>query len=152
MRKRVITFSSFGEIDDEQFQQLSQHVSQYVDSKTFKNEVVKSSRRVGTQGERLVKSMTPVKSGTLRRNWHVRGPMITSTLIAIEIYNNMEYASFVEHGHRQAPGRYVPAIHKRLKVSWVPGTHMLTKTLFYLDEQIPMLLTPTLSQLGKLFE
>ena len=27
----------------------------------------------------------------------------------------MEYASYVEYGHRQEPGRYVPALGKRLK-------------------------------------
>lgn len=34
-----------------------------------------------------------------------------------------KYAPHVEYGHRQAPGRYVPAIGKRLKASYVPGQH-----------------------------
>lgn len=34
-----------------------------------------------------------------------------------------EYAPHVEYGHRQTPGRYVPAIGKRLKASYVPGQH-----------------------------
>lgn len=34
---------------------------------------------------------------------------------------NVEYAPYVELGHHQQPGRYVPAIGKRLKASWVPG-------------------------------
>ena len=32
---------------------------------------------------------------------------------------NVEYAPYVELGHHQTPGRYVPAIKKRLKASWV---------------------------------
>ena len=32
---------------------------------------------------------------------------------------NVEYAPYVELGHHQEPGRYVPAIKKRLKASWV---------------------------------
>lgn len=34
---------------------------------------------------------------------------------------NVEYAPYVELGHHQQPGRYVPAIKKRLKASFVPG-------------------------------
>lgn len=34
-----------------------------------------------------------------------------------------KYAPHVEYGHRQTPGRYVPAIGKRLKASYVPGRH-----------------------------
>ena len=34
-----------------------------------------------------------------------------------------EHAPHVEYGHRQQPGRYVPAIGKRLKASFVPGQH-----------------------------
>ena len=44
----------------------------------------------------------------------------------IEVINPLEYAQYVEYGHRQTPGRYVPAIGKRLKKSWVQGKFMLT--------------------------
>lgn len=44
----------------------------------------------------------------------------------IELINPVEYASYVEFGHRQTPGRYVPAIGKRLKASWVDGQYFLT--------------------------
>lgn len=33
------------------------------------------------------------------------------------------HAPHVEYGHRQEPGRYVPAIGKRLVKSYVPGQH-----------------------------
>ena len=46
----------------------------------------------------------------------------------IEIKNPVEYASYVEYGHRQEPGRFVPALGKRLKKSWVPGQFMMTIT------------------------
>lgn len=41
------------------------------------------------------------------------------------ITNPVHYASFVEYGHRQKPGRFVPQIGRRLKKSWVPGQFML---------------------------
>lgn len=37
------------------------------------------------------------------------------------IGTNVNYAPFVELGHHQEPGRYVPAIKKRLKRRFVPG-------------------------------
>nr|DAX27920.1 MAG TPA: type I neck protein [Caudoviricetes sp.] len=69
--------------------------------------------------------------GTLRRGWEahlkdaIRVHKIGSTY-QIELVNNTEYASYVEYGHRQTPGRFVPAIGKRLKESWVEGQFCMT--------------------------
>lgn len=76
--------------------------------------------------------------GTLRRNW-TGGKSTSATAYAdslpvyknggnytIVVSNPTEYASYVEFGHRQTPGRYVPALGKRLKASWVNGKYMLT--------------------------
>lgn len=41
------------------------------------------------------------------------------------IGTNVEYAPYVELGHHQEPGRYVPAIKKRLVRSWIPGKPFL---------------------------
>lgn len=42
---------------------------------------------------------------------------------------NVYYAVFVEKGHRQQPGRFVPAIGKRLKKSFVAGRPFLKPAL-----------------------
>lgn len=81
----------------------------------------------------LVIPATPAKTGFLRRGW-TGGTDQNSTTYAeslpadrvgfgytIQITNTAEYASYVENGHRQTPGRYVPAIGKKLKASWVNG-------------------------------
>ena len=44
----------------------------------------------------------------------------------INITNPVEYDSYVEYGHRQNTGRYVPALGRRLTTGWVEGKHMLT--------------------------
>ena len=54
-----------------------------------------------------------------------------------DIYNNIEYAPYVENGHRQEVGRYVPAIGKRLVRSFVEGKHMLRDSLFDLQRAAP---------------
>lgn len=64
--------------------------------------------------------------GTLRRGWTVGDVIKNGATYEIEIINPVEYASYVEYGHRQRPGRYVPQIGKTLKRGWVPGRFMLT--------------------------
>ena len=58
---------------------------------------------------------------------------ITGTTAAAKVYNTSRYASFVDEGHRQEVGRYVPmlgtpiggVVHgARLKKPWVEGLHM----------------------------
>ena len=67
------------------------------------------------------------KTGALKNNW-VSSVVKDGEVYKIEIVNPLEYAEFVEFGHRQTPGRYVKAIGKRLKKSWVQGKFMLTLT------------------------
>lgn len=71
---------------------------------------------------------TPVVSGELRRAWSTNNIKVShvGSDYVVEIINPKEYASYVEYGHRQEPGRYVPAIGKRLKKGWVEGQFMLT--------------------------
>ena len=78
------------------------------------------------------------KGGTLRRGWtggknsnasaYANSLSVTRSggVYTIEIVNPVEYAPYVEFGHRQEPGRFVPAIGKRLKKGWVEGKFMLT--------------------------
>ena len=143
---------AWGKIDDAQFQEFTNKVKNKIDSGLLKKGIEETSLKVGTQAMRNVKSITPVKEGNLRRQWSVVGPTYMGNMFVIELQNNAEYASFVENGHRQTPGRYVPSIGKRLKASWVPGTHMLMKTMFEIDQQMPLLLSPILRSLGGLFD
>lgn len=46
---------------------------------------------------------TPVDTGNLRNGWKTRQPSMTR----VEVYNNVEYAPYVEYGHRvKAHGKY----------------------------------------------
>lgn len=45
----------------------------------------------------------------------------------ITVANTAEYSMFVNNGHLQTPNRYVPAIGKRLKASFVKGLHFKEK-------------------------
>ena len=56
------------------------------------------------------------------------------------LVNIVDYASYVEYGHRQKPGRYVPAIGKRLKKLWVQGRHMLQISMQEVEDRLPQFL------------
>lgn len=83
--------------------------------------------------------------GTLRRGWLNNGKSSVSALsvekiaggYAVTLTNTTPYASYVEEGHRQTPGRYVPAIGKRLKASWVEGQHFLKISELELQKAAP---------------
>lgn len=96
---------------------------------------------------RKVIKRTPTDTGNLRKNWTTQAngsgseglksrgaTQYVDTLkvhhygnvFVIEVSNPTAYAPYVEYGHRQEPGRYVPAIGKRLKKGWVEGKFMLT--------------------------
>lgn len=72
-----------------------------------------------------VRDNTPVDTGDLRRSWELTGPDKKGLKFEMDLANNLEYAEHVEYGHRQEPGRFVPAIGKRLKADFVPGSYML---------------------------
>ena len=55
----------------------------------------------------------------------------------ISVQNPVKYASYVELGHRQKVGRYVPAIERCLKKAWVPGQFMLKISEDELRSQAP---------------
>ncbi len=99
--------------------------------------------------------------GTLRRGWTGGEKASAKEYVdslavhhfgdtyVIEIVNPVEYASYVEYGHRQSPGRYVPALGKRLKRGWVKGRFMMT-----ISEQELQLITPRVleNRIKKYFE
>ncbi|MFQ9772238.1 MAG: HK97 gp10 family phage protein [Oscillospiraceae bacterium] len=64
----------------------------------------------------------------------------------ITLVNNTEYASYVEYGHRQTPGRYVPALGKRLKAGWVKGRFMMTVSIQEVEQLAPAILEKAIYQ------
>lgn len=97
---------------------------------------------------RRIKQKTPVgqytdgrTGGTLRNGWNIGKMTQKGNSYTIEIINPVEYASYVEYGHRQTPGRFVPAIGKKLKKSWVKGRFMMTLSLNEIDQLTPQIVS-----------
>ena len=78
--------------------------------------------------------------GTLKSRWTARRPIKDGDSYVATVFNPVTYAVYVEYGHRQTPGRFVPALGKRLKKSWVTGHFMLTKSEQEVKEELPAII------------
>lgn len=104
-------------------------------------------------------SETGKNGGTLRRGWTAgkeTAPGAYAKSLPVEksgdyyiirVTNPVKYASYVEFGHRQTPGRFVPAIGKRLKQGWVNGQYFLTLSEQDLERIAPAVLQKRLDKL-----
>ena len=63
---------------------------------------------------------TPVDTGRLRGSYQIKFGNLRG-----ELYPTANYALFVHEGHRQTPGRFVPAIGQRLVKAFVQGNPFL---------------------------
>lgn len=95
---------------------------------------------------REVIKRTPTITGNLKRNWQVTGITKQGFNYTIMVINQTEYAMYVEYGHRQTPGRYVPALGKKLKEGWVPGKFMLTISAEEIQRKSPQIIEKFISQ------
>ena len=80
---------------------------------------IKKSRK---SGEKQYLVLTA--SEHMRRSWDAETVKKQGRTYSVKVFNSASYASYVNDGHRQRPGRFVPAIGKRLVRPWVPGQHM----------------------------
>lgn len=118
----------------------------------------KSKSFLTAEGARHAQYWAGYTGGTLRRGWtggvnqdaskYAQNLPIVQAgdTFEVEIINPVEYAPYVEYGHRQSPGRYVPALGKSLKQAWVPGKFMLTKSEIELNQQAPAILEKKLQK------
>lgn len=145
----------WGKCDFRQLKRMQEKMEklEYVDIDLFCKQVSKelAARLLGKVIKRTpvgkYPSSTGKVGGTLKKGWtggksmsakaYASSLPITKTgnVYEIEIINPVKYASYVEFGHRQEPGRFVPAIGKKLKKGWVKGRFMLTISEMELESQ-----------------
>jgi len=82
----------------------------------------------------VLEGQDPGEGGPLRGSWRVTSAEGTGYNYTITVENPLDYASYVEHGHRQTPGRFIPALGKTAVVSWVKGRHMLSDSVNELED------------------
>lgn len=117
---------------------------------------------------RRVIKLTPTVSSKLKKSWKVSEIVeVGGNCYEIEIFNAVKYAMYVEYGHRQQPGRFIPGYWNGnqfiydedsntgmvLKASWVNGVHMLEKASQSVDTQKEKIIEKMLEkELRKLFD
>ncbi|ERT61270.1 HK97 gp10 family phage protein [Megasphaera vaginalis (ex Srinivasan et al. 2021)] len=79
-------------------------------------------RKTGQTSHKLIGS-----SEHMRRSWTSSGVERKGRNYRVKVYNTASYASFVDVGHRQTPGRFVPILGKRLVNNWVEGLDITGK-------------------------
>lgn len=81
---------------------------------------------VGARGTVTMKNGRKLKIKTehMRRAWDAGDVERARLSTSVRISNSASYASFVNDGHRQQPGRFVPILGKRLVANFVEGLHI----------------------------
>ena len=96
--------------------------------------IEKGMVKLAQRGIKTAKRNTPVgDTGQLRRSWSIK----EATAHRVVLINPTKYAEYVEYGHRQQPGRYVPKLGKRLVVHWVPGQFYAEKAADVINRNAP---------------
>ncbi len=81
--------------------------------------------------ERAVKHRTPRYTGHLRRSWQRTKSVRKGKNYEATIYNNVEYAPWVENGHRTRLNR------KTGERRWVKGRYMLRRSVLEYQRKAP---------------
>lgn len=78
-----------------------------------------------------------IDTGFMINAWAIGDVKQVGNSLEITLGNPAEYASYVEYGHSQEVGRFVPAIGKRLVNGWVEGGFMFTISLDEVERAMP---------------
>lgn len=117
--------SKFGSIDVKQLKALQKRLEKLstIDRDKFCKD---TTNELSARLLRKVKFRTPVKTGTLRRNWQASEAKKRGNEWRGTIYNPTEYSMYVEYGHRTRGGN-----------GWIKGRFMMTKAVNQFETQAP---------------
>lgn len=94
---------------------------------------MKVAKRIALLAIRKVKQKTPVDTGELRRRWKYE-ILKNGDIYAIIISNPVEYASFVEKGHRLVMRVKDGDGYAKKTIGWIEGKFMLELTMSEMDQ------------------
>ncbi|OMF05265.1 hypothetical protein BK129_14865 [Paenibacillus amylolyticus] len=116
-----------GRFDYSELEQLSQSVQAALNSNVIDQFIRDFLLEMAYRADRKIKMRTPVDTGDLRRRWVVGEVKKVGDTYMIEISNNLDYASYVENGHRTG---------KEL-TGWVEGKFMAKISMKEIERQLP---------------
>ncbi|KAE9633720.1 HK97 gp10 family phage protein [Defluviitalea raffinosedens] len=139
----------WGKVDYKQFKNLQQKIEKLskADMNQFNEKMIKelAARMLAKVIKRTPVGQYPAetgkKGGTLRRGWTIGQVVKKGNTFEIEVINSVNYASYVEYGHRTRD-------HK----GWVNGRFMMTISEQELEEDAPKIIEKKLTKyLGEVF-
>lgn len=124
--------------------------------KTMAGVYLREAKKLTPKGQQMERQATILgqsvvfKSNTedMRRSWRIDDSSFKQNRgeASIAVVNTASYASFVNDGHRQRAGRYVPILGKRLVANWVEGLHMTDGARKYVLKNMPILMDQIVNQ------
>lgn len=120
---------SWGKCDFSEFRAMADRFRNAVEIKASEQFTREVLQELGNMLLRRTKRRTPVKSGELRRKWFITSVRQRGDMFEIEIYNNTEYAPWVENGHRVV-------VHGET-VGWCEGFFMLRLSVIDVERLAP---------------
>lgn len=117
----------WGSFDFGQMENMAKTFKKALDERVIDRWIREFLLEMAYRADRKIKKRTPVDKGELRRNWQVGKVEKNGGAYVVEIYNNTEHASYVEHGHRTG---------KDL-TCWVEGRFMMTISMQEMERELP---------------
>lgn len=115
--------------------------------KCTEESILQALEMIGLKAESYAKMRCPVDTGLLANSI---AHAVAGEEYKVYIGSNVYYAPYVELGHHQTPGRFVPQIGKRLKASWVQPKPFIKPAVMEHIEEYEQILEQTLqTRFGK---
>lgn len=119
--------AKWGEFKFDDLEKMAKRLKKSLDERVIERFMREFLLEMAYRAERKIKKRTPVDSGELRRNWKVGTVQRHGDALVVEIYNNTEYSSFVEYGHRTGADL----------TKWVEGRFMMTISMKEIERELP---------------
>ncbi|MEG6521134.1 HK97 gp10 family phage protein [Desulfotomaculum sp. 1211_IL3151] len=152
--------ADLGSFDFDEFKELAKRLQKAVDDRVVDKLIRELLIELAYRAVAKIKMRTPVNTGDLRRKWMVGNIERQGNGYFIEIFNNLEYASFIEKGFRAhwVPGewegnifKYIPGAKTGMQVGkkggWVEGRFMVEISMKEIERELPVYLERKQEQL-----
>lgn len=129
--------SKWGSFDYSDIKKLAGAFQKANDERVIERFIREFMAEMAMRALRKVKKLTPVESGELRRNWKVTNVFKQGNSYVVELYNNTDYAQFIEYGHRSGIDL----------TEWTEGRFMMTISIQEIERELPIYLDKRMTQL-----
>lgn len=122
--------AKWGEFDFSQFEEMDNRYKKMLSENAVEKWMQELLLELAYRAVAKIKKRTPVDTGVLRQRWDLGGIIRKGDGYEVEIFNNVEYAPYVEYGHRTG---------KDL-TGWVEGRFMMTISMKEIEREMPKFL------------